>query len=312
MPLDFTYLQSMKAVELFAGLGGFAEGTRGTGVDIVWAANHWQSAASAYSANHPTPIPVCQDLQQANFYALPDHDIQLASPACQGHCYARGKERPHHDEARATAWAVVNCAEAKRPSAILVENVPEFLTWLLYPAWEAALQALGYSVSPHLVDAADYGVPQHRQRALIVAVQAKAPFVLHPMKRDHIPFRAIIEGDAPLWSPIRTKCLNTRRRAKRGRASFGDYFVMPYYSKGSGLTGRSVARPIGTITTRDRWALVEGNRMRMLTVLESQRAMGFRDDYLLPRNKKLARHLLGNAVPPAMVSVTLDDLIARL
>lgn len=302
----------MKAVELFAGLGGFAQGAKAAGVRIVWAANHWRLACDAYRENHPEIEPSCQDLQQADFTQVESHDILLASPSCQGHCDARGKEKPHHDRERATAWAVVTCVEVHRPAGLLVENVPEFARWALFPAWRAALEALGYSLSLNFLDAADHGVPQHRRRLFVFGTRSKTPFELRPVQREHVPFASIIDTAADGWSPVRTKVLNTRRRVKNGRDVFGERFVMPYYGSGSGLTGRSLERPIGTVTTRDRWALVDGSRMRMLNVLECQRAMGFPDSYRLPVNRKLAKHLLGNAVPPVMVTDALRDLKERL
>ena len=154
----------MRAVDLFAGAGGFSEGARMAGLEVIWAANHWPVAVEWHAANHPDTAHICQDLQQADFRQMPAHDILLASPACQGHSPARGKERPHHDAQRSTAWAVVSAAECHKPAVVLVENVPAFTRWVLYPAWEAAMRALGYQVAPHLIDAADHGVPQHRQR----------------------------------------------------------------------------------------------------------------------------------------------------
>jgi len=303
----------MKAVELFAGLGGFAEGARPAAVQIVWAANHWRAACDAYFANHPDLEPACQDLHQADFSHLPPHDCLLGSSACQGHCWARGKEKAYHDATRATAWAFVSCAEMHRQPVLVMENVPEFLRWVLFPAWKAALEAMGYVLSINILDAADHGVPQHRVRVVIIATLSRFPFELAKVERPHVPFEAIIDPNAGLWGPVRTKCLNTRRRWRQARKDgFGPRFVMPYYGNGSGLTGRSLARPLGTITTRDRWALVADNRMRMLTVLETQRAMGFRDSYLLPANKKLAKHLLGNAVPPVMVTDVLTQIRERL
>ena len=58
---------------------------------------------------------------------------------------------------------------------ILVENVPDFEKWVLYPAWRDALRRLGYAVSPHLVDAADHGVPQNRQRLFLVCTRSRRP-----------------------------------------------------------------------------------------------------------------------------------------
>jgi DNA (cytosine-5)-methyltransferase 1 len=75
---------------------------------------------------------------------------------------------------------------------------------------------------------------------------------------------------------------------------------MPYNGRGSGLTGRSLARPIGTVTAADRWAVVDGDRMRMLAVDELRAAMGFREGYALPAQRCHATMMLGNAIVPAV------------
>ena len=97
----------MRAIDLFAGLGGFSEGARQAGFQVKWSANHSQPAVYWHSVNHPHAIHACQDLQQCDFRTAPAHDVLLASPACQGHSPARGTDKPHHDTQRATAWAVV-------------------------------------------------------------------------------------------------------------------------------------------------------------------------------------------------------------
>lgn len=73
---------------------------------------------------------------------------------------------------------------------------------------------------------------------------------------------------------------------------------MPYYGSGSGLTGRCLSRPIGTITTRDRWAVVDGNQMRMINDKEVMAGMSFPTNYIKPPSHKLCVHMAGNAVPP--------------
>lgn len=165
----------MKAADLFAGAGGFSTGARLAGVPVVWAANHWPAAVRVHARNHPDTVHACQDLQQANWATVPAHDLLLASPCCQGHSHARGKSagNPKHDASRATAWAVVSALEFHRPAAAVIENVKEFLQWSLYPAWAQALQALGYALQPHIVDAADHGVPQHRVRMFLVATRSR-------------------------------------------------------------------------------------------------------------------------------------------
>lgn len=300
----------MRAIDLFAGAGGFSTGARQAGLQVVWAANHWPAAVETHAANHPATLHACQDLQQADWTRVPAHDVLLASPACQGHSPARGKERPHHDALRSTAWAVVSAAECHRPAAVVVENVPAFTRWQLYPAWCAAMNALGYALAPHIIDAADHGVPQHRTRLFIVATRSKHPLELRLPRREHRPAADIIDFTAGRWSPIERpgRSPRTLQRIRAGRAAHGGRFVAPYYGSGSGETGRSLQRPIGTITTRDRWAVIDGDRMRMLLVSEARAAMGFPADYWLPGNHKDAMMMIGNAVAPTVAQDVLTEI----
>lgn len=294
----------MRAIDLFAGAGGFSTGAHAAGARVVWAANHWPTAVQWHAANHPTTEHACQDLQQADFRDAPAHDLLLASPACQGHSRARGTDKPHHDAQRATAWAVITCAEVHRPPVVLVENVPEFADWVLWPAWCAAMSALGYALAPMVLDAADHGVPQHRRRLFVVATRSKHPIELVFPQRDPTPAAEIIDFNAGTWSPIVKpgRSPSTLARVAAGRRAHGARFVAPYYGSGSGETGRSLQRPLGTITTRDRWAVIDGDRMRMLTADECRAAMGFPAGYRLPEQHKAAVHLLGNAVCPPVAT----------
>lgn len=299
----------MRAVDLFAGLGGFTEGAEAAGVRVVWAANHWTAAVECHAANHPHVAHACQDLQQANWLDVPRHDLLLASPACQGHSRARGRERPHHDATRSTAWAVVSCAETHRPALILVENVSEFTRWELYPAWCETLRALGYTLAPHVIDAADYGVPQNRQRLIIVGTRSRHPLMLRHRRGSQRPIAPHIDMAGGNWRTIDdTLAEATRRRIAHGRRHIGRRFAISYY--GNTENARSLDRPIGTITTRDRWAVVDGERMRMFSVEECRAAMGFRADYRLPASATLAKNLLGNAVCPPMVTGIIREIAA--
>jgi DNA (cytosine-5)-methyltransferase 1 len=292
----------MKAIDLFAGAGGFSTGAKMAGVDVVWAANHWPAAVAIHAQNHPGATHACQDLHQANWQDVPSHDILLASPCCQGHSKARGKANgnPQHDASRSTAWAVVSAIEYHQPEFAVVENVVEFVNWSLYPAWCTAMDALGYALAPMIVDAADHGVPQHRERLFIVAARAKHPMMINLGKRPHVPASSFINFGTGSWQPIEKpgRAANTLARIAAGRAAHGDRFISSYYGGTKG--GRSIQRPVGTITTRDRHAIIDGDRMRMFSKEECRAAMGFPDSYILPAKHEDAVHMLGNAVcPPA-------------
>lgn len=126
----------MKCVELFAGLGGQSMGAVMAGHQVVWAANHWRVAVEYHKQNHPNTIHSCQDLQQADFSQVPEHDAMLTSPCCQGHSIALGANSLAYDLSRSTAWAVVAAAETCKPDIVIVENVKRFTKWVLYRAWQ--------------------------------------------------------------------------------------------------------------------------------------------------------------------------------
>lgn len=298
----------MKVIDLFAGAGGFSTGAVMAGCDVVWAANHWPAAVAVHAANHPETIHACQDLQQTDWTTVPAHDLLLASPACQGHSRARGKELAHHDALRATAWAVVSAAEAHDPEAFVVENVSEFSNWTLFPAWCAAMNALGYALALMILDAADHGVAQHRRRLFIVGTKSKHPIELRLPARQHVGSAEIIDFNAGNWSAINRpgRALSTLARVDEGRKHHGARFVTAYYGNERG--GRSLSRPLGTITTRDRWAVIDGDRMRMVSVEECRRGMGFPDSYQLPSRQKDAMHMLGNAVVPVVACDVINAL----
>jgi DNA (cytosine-5)-methyltransferase 1 len=296
--------------DLFAGAGGFSTGACMAGLTPVYAANHWPAAVEIHARNHPGAQHACQDLHQADWSLVPAHDVLLASPCCQGHSKARGKAsgNPQHDASRSTAWAVVSAAEHHRPGVVVVENVPEFCAWTLYPAWRMAMEALGYTLAPHIVDAADHGVAQHRTRLFIVCTRSTRPLMLDLPRERHAGSETLIDFDAGKWSQIDKpgRALATLARVRAGRAAHGSRFVTCYY--GSERGGRSLSRPLGTITTRDRWAVIDGDRMRMLSVDECRQAMGFPADYQLPASHKDAVHMLGNAVVPVVARDILNAI----
>ena len=301
----------MKAIDLFSGLGGFSQGARMAGIDVVWAANHWQSAVAIHAANHPDTEHACQDLQQTDWRDVPAHDIMLASPCCQGHSRARGKANgnPQHDASRSTAWAPVTALEYHRPKLAVIENVTDLASWALYPAWCAALTALGYALTPMIVDAADHGAPQHRERLFIVAALAKHPLEIKLPWREHVPASSFVDFEAGNWQQIEKpgRAANTLARIAAGRAQHGERFISSYY--GASLGGRSLSRPVGAITTRDRHAIIDGDRMRMFSAQECRAAMGFPSDYILPTTHKDAVHMLGNAVAPPAARDVLQSVL---
>jgi DNA (cytosine-5)-methyltransferase 1 len=301
----------VRAVDIFCGFGGFSLGAESVGVDVVFAANHWPLAVRAHAANHPRTEHVCQDLRQADWSKLPPFDLLLAAPACQGHSTAsQPRRRGYHDALRATAWAVVDCADVTEPGALIVENVPSFRRWRLYPLWRQALERIGYHVSELVVRASEHGTPQRRERLFVVGTRRPAAVAegMRARARAELPFAPCIEWDAEGWRPIARASDAVRERIRRSRARLGTSRFLTQHT--SDHKGTPLDEPIRTITTQDQWAIVDGDGYRALTLRETARAMGFPDSYCWPSDagRRECIRGLGNAVPPPLAA----DIVASV
>lgn len=297
-----------RVVDLFGGGGGFSLGARRAGARVLLAANHWKLAVDTHAVNHPGTRHLCQDLHQADFTTFPRHDLLIASPACQGHSDARhGNERPYHDALRSTAWAVVSCLDVHRTPSFVVENVPGFARWELFPVWCLALQRLGYQLTTQVLNAADFGVPQARKRLFIVGNRREAIHLKSP-KRQHVAASTFIDWSEGNWRPVSdSKSPCVLRQWKNGRKVHGDRFLIGYHTcKDRGV---SLDLPIGTITTKRSWGVIDGDRYRMLTLNEYRGAMGFPKSYQLPARFEDALKMLGNAVPPALAAGVVRQIL---
>lgn len=301
----------MRAIDLFAGWGGFTLAAEQTGIDVVWAANHWPLAVEAHALNHPRAKHVCQDLRQADWTQLPDYDLLLAGPSCPGWSpagqpgRARSTQvRKRHDEIRADPWAVISCAEATAPRAVIVENVRHMLRWPLLPRWIGCLEDLGYAVQTTLLRASHFRVPQRRERLFIVATRKAFDLErsLETAKTPELGFGEIIEWDSGHWRPISQAPTANARHCYRAASRHGRAAVqlVSLSTRAKAATGLSVDEPLRTITTKDQWRVVKGRFYRPFTVREYARAQGFPDDYVWPQGTKRTEIIkgIGNAVPP--------------
>jgi len=327
---------------MFAGAGGFTTGAEQVGVRVVAALNHSGLALATHERNHPKTKHLECDAQQVDprWYksVIPDIDILMASPACQGHSDAATKggtgkrgTAKDHEQLRATALTISAALDGLKdrralPKIIVIENVPGFTQWSYDPDskdgsqyrwWISGIQGYGYKITEAVLNAADTGVvPQDRKRLFIVGSLVRKP-VIPPLDNEHVGFECCVELDAGEWTPVSGASDQTQGRAKRGRQKHPDEEAFLINLGDSGHSGRSLTRPIGTITTKRHWYLVKrGSRgrdmVRGLTVDEYRRAMGFPESYILPGTPTQAVPLLGNAVCPQVAGYVLEHAMESI
>lgn len=314
----------MRALDLFCGAGLSSSGARAAGVTMVGAVDMDAIAAQTYQHNFPDAHVVNGLLENVSLSKLRDKigdiELLLASPECTNHTCAKGSA-PRSEESRATAMQTLRFARAFEPRWIVMENVVHMRPWSRYTELLDEIRGLGYNVREQVLDASLFGVPQKRRRLFVICDKERAPSKVEAPDdaRSRTVRQVLARGEQWAMTPLRKKgrAKDTLERATRAIKELGDeqsFLIVYYGSDGSGGWQR-LDRPLRTITTVDRFALVkpthEGHMMRMLQVPELQRAMGVADTYEFPigtRRDKI--RLLGNGVcPPVMQRIveSLDD-----
>lgn len=317
----------IRAFDLFCGGGGSSIGAKQVGVFPVGGIDAWEVATEAYARNLPGALTYTRDIRKLSPKRISDDlgriDLLLASPECTHHSVAKGN-RPRDEESKQLAFQVIRYAAVLKPRWIVVENVIQMRTWHSFERWRNRLHQLGYFVEVMTLDAQDYGVPQSRRRLYVVCSRVRQPSVPRTYRRADCNVQFVLDSAKKGgWSYKFTPLENGRRsqktleRAERAFAALGKekQFVMVYYGTDGAGGFQTVDRPLRTITTLDRFALVRpncvGHEMRMLQPPELALAMGFPQNYHFPEaaTRRDCIKLIGNAVCPPVMRAIVRSLV---
>jgi DNA (cytosine-5)-methyltransferase 1 len=272
-------------IDLFAGGGGASAGIEAAlGRDVDVAINHDEDAIAVHSANHPRTRHYRESVWRVDPHEATGGrpvGVLWASPDCTHHSRAKGG-KPLDAKRRSLASAVVRWAAAVAPRFIFLENVVEWLSWgpLLasgqpdprrkgrsFRCWLGKLRARGYAVEWRVLNAADFGAPTTRERLFLVARRDGLP-VAWPTPthgKGRLPRRTAaecIDWTLPvpsIFDRARPLAENTLRRIAAGvvRYVLNDPrpFIVKYHGGGA-FRGQSLAEPLRTADTSNRFALV--------------------------------------------------------
>jgi DNA (cytosine-5)-methyltransferase 1 len=315
----------IRTIDLFCGGGGSSLGASAAGAEILGAVDAWDIAANTFADNFPSAEVSNTRLHRGSnsriFKYIDGIDLLIASPECTNHTCARGTAE-WDESSRETALHILNYVNAFEPRWLVIENVVQMRNWSRYDELLTKLRS-NYKVTPQILDAADFGVPQSRRRLFLLCDRVHQPPDLslsNPTK--HVAASSILDPvgswvAGPLYTPTRAK--ETIARAKKAINELGKNvpFLIVYYSTDGGGGWQTLDRPLRTLTTVDRFGLVEWQNgeptLRMLQVPELKRAMGFSSNYNLSRGTRRDRvKLLGNGVCPPVMREIVSSLTGEV
>lgn len=314
-------------IELFAGCGGMALGFKQAGFKTILA-NEWDAAAcETLKQNITDRVANCAIEEIERF---PHADVVAGGPPCQG--FSNLGERLPYDPRRQMWRHFMRAVEQAEPSVFVMENVPPLLKSQEFIEIKKIAENLGYKVATKVLNAADYGVPQTRKRAIVIGVRDGLPshpdpthfdpdrhnLLTHQLK-PWVTVRDAI-GDLPKkpteenWHIGRNPTQMSLERYKSIPPG-GNRFDLPkrltpdcWIRKtkgGTDLMGRLWwDRPSVTIRTEfykpEKGRYLHPAEHRPITHREAARLQGFPDDFEFCGKRIEVGVQIGNAVPPPL------------
>lgn len=314
-------------VSLFSGCGGLDLGFEQVGdYKTLWA-NDFKHEACETFRNHFGNVIVEGDIERIDPYtdkSIPSCDLILGGFPCQD--FSIIWKQPGLNGERGNLYkSFLRFVDAKKPLAFVAENVKGILTANKRKAIKQIVEdfqniAPGYIVKPHLYNFADYGVPEFRERVLIVGVRIDTGFYFEHPKPSHgegedlLPYVTVGEAFKGVeYVPYNNELLNVQERTKKiiSLIPEGGNFTSipkdsPFYVKGMiSHVYRRIHRnePSKTIIAAGgggTWGYHYPEN-RPLTNRERARIQAFPDDFVFFGNTTEVRRQIGNAVPPVGV-----------
>jgi len=168
--------QKFIGIDLFSGAGGMSTGAIAVGIEVRVAVEIDKYAAITYKANHPDTLMLNEDIRNVNingFCKAGKNDIKIlfGGPPCQGFSTSNQKTRTRENEKNWLFKDYLRITKEQLPDWIIVENVKGIIqteNGFFFEKINSELTKLGYTTSYAVLNAADYGVPQVRNRVFIV------------------------------------------------------------------------------------------------------------------------------------------------
>lgn len=330
-----------KLLTLFCGCGGLDLGFVGdfdylgkhynkNQVEIVYASDINESACKTYNANFEHKC-VCKDICEEIPENLPDCDIVIGGFPCQDFSLA-GNRKGFAVDRGVLYKQMLKIVKEKKPKIFVAENVKGIMLrlddYVPIDIITDDFRSIGYTVKYKLLNAADYGVPQIRERVIVIGVRNDIKEEYHYPSKSIDKWVTVKDGIDDLWNLLGKDVVKNH--------SLKDYSKAKFYPGGKGQGNRLLEADKPSCTIRaEHHGNIEGHyrtldekhrddvkSWRRLSVRECARIQSFPDSFVFPVGASSAYRQIGNAVAPVFAwyiansiieflnSLKLDEMIA--
>ena len=301
---------TFRFIDLFAGIGGIRLGFEHVGGKCVFSSEFDEDACKTYEANfgeHPSG-----DITKIDAKDIPDFDILLGGFPCQAFSIIGKKEGFLNETCGTLFFDIERILKEKRPPAFMLENVRNLTAHdngNTFKVIKNHLEALGYHVYAKVLNALDYGVPQKRERIIIVGflynVEFTFPEPVPECKRKTLA--DILEGDVDKKYYVR----DVIRQSRLERIKDKNY-PKPYISH-ENMSGSITPHPYSSALRAGASAnYILINDERRPTEREMLRIQGFPDNYKIVVPYSKVKHQCGNSVAVPVIKAVAEQMIKSL
>jgi DNA (cytosine-5)-methyltransferase 1 len=328
---------SKSAIDLFSGAGGLSLGLKASRWNVTAAVEFDVNAAASHELNFEKTHQLCTDVRNIDFSQFRGIDLIAGGPPCQP--FSVSGKRLGSEDVRDMVPEFIRAVRESKPRAFMMENVAglagaQFSDYLNDRIEE--LQALGYCVFSKVLNAANFGVAQNRQRLFLVGLRTSAklgafsfPEPSHgpDSLKPHETVKRVLK-DVPEDMPNNAKVVFCKNPVLRASPFAG----MMFNGKGRpiNLDGLSHTIPASAggnrthivdtlgFTKKYHAELLAGKKprvgemegVRRLTVRESARVQSFPDDFIFTGKQSARYSQVGNAVPPKLAAAVANSVAA--
>jgi DNA (cytosine-5)-methyltransferase 1 len=320
----------MRFIDLFAGIGGFRQGFEKAGFECVFSCEIDSKCREVYAKNFgEIPFPDISAIDPTN---LADFDVLVAGFPCQPFSIC-GKKQGFEDTRGTLFFEICKIVKVKQPQVIVLENVKHLIhhdKGNTLKVIIASLEDLGYNVSYKMLNAKNFGIPQHRERIFIIATQGKK-FNFSRLKIEFpLQLREFLDetGDFEILNKSEYTLIEYPRKQDSGLLFVG------YRNKGTWKTGvrpntehlsrvhrqpnriysvDGVHPTIPSQETSGRFFIYFPDRdiVRKLTLKECYRLMGFPEDFKSYPIAGESYKQIGNSVCVPVVEAIAQEILSQ-